>query len=109
MNKSMLVGAVLGAVGVTAGGAVATYSLVNKGPEVAQVTDVQPIKQQVKTPREVCKDVAVTRQAPVKDQHQIAGTVVGALAGGLLGKPDWWWYRQEDRYRGRCGRWWLCR
>jgi len=27
----------------------------------------------------------VTRQAPVKDQHQIAGTVVGALAGGLLG------------------------
>lgn len=85
MNKSMLVGAVLGAVGVTAGGAVATYSLVNKGPEVAQVTDVQPIKQQVKTPREVCKDVTVTRQAPVKDQHQIAGTVVGALAGGLLG------------------------
>ena len=85
MNKSMLVGAVLGAVGVTAGGAVATYSLVNKGPEYAQVTDVQPIKQQVKTPREVCKDVAVTRQAPVKDQHQIAGTVVGAIAGGLLG------------------------
>ena len=85
MNKSMLVGAVLGAVGVTAGGAVATYSLVNKGPEYAQVTDVQPIKQQVKTPREVCKDVTVTRQAPVKDQHQIAGTVVGALAGGLLG------------------------
>ncbi|MBI6953731.1 uncharacterized protein YcfJ [Pseudomonas sp. TE6288] len=85
MNKSMLVGAVLGAVGVTAGGAVATYSLVNKGPEYAQVTDVQPIKQQVKTPREVCKDVTVTRQAPVKDQHQIAGTVVGAIAGGLLG------------------------
>ena len=27
----------------------------------------------------------MTRQAPVKDQHQIAGTVVGALAGGLLG------------------------
>jgi len=27
----------------------------------------------------------VTRQRPVQDQHQIAGTVVGALAGGLLG------------------------
>ena len=64
----------------------ATYSLVNKGPEYAQVTDVQPIKQQVKTPREVCKDVTVTRQAPVKDQHQIAGPVVGALAGGGTGK-----------------------
>ena len=85
MNKSMLVGAVLGAVVVTAGGALATYSLVNKGPEYADVTDVQPIKQQVKTPREVCKDVTVTRQAPVKDQHQIAGTVLGAVAGGLLG------------------------
>ena len=86
MNKSMLVGAVLGAVGVTAGGAVATYSLVkDNGPEYAQVLAVEPVKTQIKTPREVCKDVAVTRQAPVKDQHQIAGTVVGALAGGLLG------------------------
>ena len=85
MNKSLLVGAVLGAVGVTAGGAVATYSLVKSGPEYAQVLAVQPVKTQIKTPREVCKDVAVTRQRPVQDQHQIAGTVVGALAGGLLG------------------------
>ena len=85
VNKSLLVGAVLGAVGVTAGGAVATYSLVKSGPEYAQVLAVQPVKTQIKTPREVCKDVTVTRQRPVQDQHQIAGTVVGALAGGLLG------------------------
>lgn len=86
MNKSMLVGTVLGAVGVTAGGAVATYSLVgNNGPEYAEVLAVQPINETVKTPREVCNDVAVTRQKPVKDQHQIAGTVIGAVAGGLLG------------------------
>nr|WP_277933709.1 MULTISPECIES: glycine zipper 2TM domain-containing protein [unclassified Pseudomonas] len=85
VNKSLLVGAVLGAVGVTAGGAVATYSLVKSGPEYAQVLAVQPVKTQIKTPREVCKDVAVTRQKPVQDQHQIVGTVVGALAGGLLG------------------------
>lgn len=85
MNKSMLVGAVLGAVAVTAGGAFATYSLVNKGPEYAQVTAVQPIKETIKTPRQVCKDVTVTRQRPVQDQHQIAGTVLGAVAGGLLG------------------------
>ncbi|MFC5694055.1 glycine zipper 2TM domain-containing protein [Pseudomonas sp. GCM10022186] len=86
MNKSMLVGAVLGAVGVTAGGAVATYSLVgNKAPEYAEVLAVQPISETIKTPREVCNDVAVTRQKPVKDQHQIAGTVIGAVAGGLLG------------------------
>ena len=44
MNKSMLVGAVLGAVGVTAGGAVATYSLIS-GPEYAEVLAVQPIKE----------------------------------------------------------------
>nr|WP_269808022.1 glycine zipper 2TM domain-containing protein [Pseudomonas agronomica] len=81
----MLVGAVLGAVGVTAGGAVATYSLVKSGPEYAQVLAVEPVKTQIKTPREVCKDVTVTRQKPVQDQHQIAGTVLGAVAGGLLG------------------------
>jgi len=85
VNKSMLVGAVLGAVGVTAGGAVATYSLVKSGPEYAQVLAVEPVKTQIKTPREVCKDVTVTRQKPVQDQHQIAGTVLGAVAGGLLG------------------------
>lgn len=85
MNKSLLIGAVLGAVGVTAGGAVATYSLVNKGPEYADVLAAEPIKQQIKTPREVCKDVTVTRQKPVQDQHQIVGSVLGAVAGGLLG------------------------
>ena len=85
MNKSLLVGAVLGAVGVTAGGAFATYSLVKSGPEYAQVLAVDPVKTQIKTPREVCKDVTVTRQKPVQDQHQIAGTVLGAVAGGLLG------------------------
>ena len=41
MNKSMLVGAVLGAVGVTAGGAVATYSVINSAPKYAEVLAVQ--------------------------------------------------------------------
>lgn len=84
MNKSMLVGAVLGAVVVTAGGAFATYSLVS-GPSYADVLAVTPVNETIKTPREVCKDVTVTRQKPVKDQHKIAGTVLGAVAGGLLG------------------------
>lgn len=84
MNKSMLVGAVLGAVGVTAGGAVATYSLMS-GPEYAEVLAVKPINETIKTPRQVCEDVTVTRQKPVKDQHQIAGTAIGAVVGGLLG------------------------
>jgi uncharacterized protein YcfJ len=85
VNKSMIVGAVLGAVVVTAGGAVA-YSVVgNGGPEYAQVLSVQPVKETIKTPRQVCKDVAVTHQRPVQDQHRIAGTAIGAIAGGLLG------------------------
>ncbi len=84
MNKSMIVGAVLGAVGVTAGGAVATYHMVT-APKYAEVLAVQPVKETIKTPRQECREVTVTRQAPVKDQHQIAGTVIGALAGGLLG------------------------
>jgi uncharacterized protein YcfJ len=84
VNKSMLVGAVLGAVVVTAGGAFATYSLVN-GSNYAEVLAVTPVNETIKTPREVCKDVTVTRQKPVKDQHKITGTVLGAVAGGLLG------------------------
>lgn len=85
VNKSLLIGTVLGAVGVTAGGAVATYSLVDHGPQYAEVVAVQPVKETIKNPRQVCKDVAVTHQRPVKDQHQIAGTAIGAIAGGLLG------------------------
>jgi uncharacterized protein YcfJ len=86
VNKSLLIGAVLGAIGVTAGGAVATYSLVkNNGPEYADVLNVEAINQQVKTPRQECRDVQVTRQRPVQDQHQVVGSVLGAVAGGLLG------------------------
>nr|WP_256737570.1 glycine zipper 2TM domain-containing protein [Pseudomonas sp. dw_358] len=82
----MLIGAVLGAVGVTAGGAVATYSLVkNNGPDYADVLAVEPVNQQIKTPRQECKDVQVTRRRAVQDQHQVVGSVLGAVAGGLLG------------------------
>ncbi|MCF6753866.1 glycine zipper 2TM domain-containing protein [Pseudomonas stutzeri] len=85
MNKSMVTGAILGAVVATAGGALATYSLVDREPEFAKVLAVKTVTESIKTPREVCKDVAVTRQRPVQDQHKIAGTVIGAVAGGLLG------------------------
>jgi len=85
VNKSLLVGAVLGAVAVTAGGAVATYSLVKSGPEYAEVLAVDPINQEIKTPRKECHDVAVTHRRAVQDQHQVAGTVLGAVGGGLLG------------------------
>ena len=85
MNKSMLIGTGLGVVLATAGGAFATYSLIDHGPRFARVLAVEPIKETIRTPREVCRDVTVTRQKPVQDEHRIAGTAVGAVVGGLLG------------------------
>ena len=34
---------------------------------------------------QVCRDEVVNHTAPPKDQHNIAGTAIGAVAGGLLG------------------------
>jgi uncharacterized protein YcfJ len=82
MNKSLVMGVVIGAVVVTAGGAIA---MLERNPRSAEVIDVQPITRTVQVPREVCGDEAVTRQAPVKDEHQVTGTVIGAVVGGVLG------------------------
>jgi uncharacterized protein YcfJ len=86
MNKSMLVGTVLGAVLVTAGGGFAGYQMMNSAPAAAEVLKVTEAYKTTKVPREVCEDRVVTRQAPVKDENRIAGSVVGAVVGGLLGK-----------------------
>ena len=85
MNKSMLTGVIAGAVAVTAIGGVAGYKALNPEPEFAEVLAVEPVSETTKTPREVCSDVVVNEQAPVKDPNRIAGTAVGAVAGGLLG------------------------
>jgi uncharacterized protein YcfJ len=84
MNKSILVGTVLGAGLATAVGGFAGYRMLS-GPEFAEVVAVTAVTESVKTPREECHDQVVTRQQPVKDTHKIAGTVIGAVAGGVLG------------------------
>ena len=84
MNKSLLTGLVAGAAVATAGGVFAGYKMMS-GPEYAQVLAVQPIMETVKTPRQVCEDVAVTHTREAKDQKKIAGTVIGAVVGGVLG------------------------
>lgn len=84
MNKSMLTGTVLGVVAATAVGSIASYKMLS-GSEYAEVLAVTAVTESVKTPREECKDVVVTKQAPVKDQHKITGSVLGAVAGGLAG------------------------
>lgn len=86
MNKSMLSGIVIGAVVATAGGAIAGYNaLADRTPTHAQVINVVEIKENERTPREVCEQVTVTRQKPARDQHQVLGSVAGAVIGGVLG------------------------
>lgn len=51
----------------------------------ADVTDVKPVTETVKTPREVCEDVEVTHREEPRDRHEIAGTAIGAVVGGALG------------------------
>ena len=85
MNKSMVVGLVVGAVAVTAGAAVAGFKTLERAPTHADVLAVTPVSETVRTPREVCTDHQVTQQAPVKDEHRVAGTLTGAVIGGVLG------------------------
>lgn len=84
MNKSMVVGTVLGVAVAAVGASFAGYKMMSS-QEYAEVTQVTPLVEQVKTPREVCHDELVTRQKPVKDPNRLAGTVIGAIAGGVLG------------------------
>src|ERR1700757_4209996 len=57
----------------------------NAGPQYAQVVSVTPVHSSVSNPHQVCQDVVVNHTEPPKDQHNIAGTAIGAVAGGLLG------------------------
>jgi uncharacterized protein YcfJ len=86
MNKSMALGVVIGVTVATAGGVIGGLALMSeRAPTFAEVIKVTEATETIKTPREVCEDVAVTRQAPVKDEHKVLGTVAGAVIGGVLG------------------------
>ncbi len=84
MNKSMLIGGVLGGAVAIAGGGIAGYKMLEE-PKYAEVVAVTPVTERIETPREDCHQEQVTRRKPAKDQHQVVGTVLGAVAGGLLG------------------------
>jgi uncharacterized protein YcfJ len=86
MDKSMMKGLVIGGVAMvvlTAGGVTGYRALTQ--PKVADVVAVKEVTETIETPREVCEDVQVQKQAPVKDSNRVAGTVIGGVAGGLLG------------------------
>ncbi|SFH66611.1 glycine zipper 2TM domain-containing protein [Modicisalibacter xianhensis] len=86
MSKSIIIGSTLSVLGL-GGLAFGAYQIqnVDQGVQYADITHVERITQTVETPREVCEDVAVTRQRPVQDTNRIAGTAIGAIVGGVLG------------------------
>ncbi|HEX7339710.1 MAG TPA: glycine zipper 2TM domain-containing protein, partial [Rhodanobacteraceae bacterium] len=55
------------------------------GPQYADVISATPIRQTTNHPTQQCHNEAVTVAKPVKDKHEILGTAIGAVAGGLLG------------------------
>lgn len=86
MDRSMIKGIVIGGAAMVAVAAVATtgYRAVTK-PVFAEVVSVKEVSETVRTPREECRDVQVQKQAPVKDENRIAGSVIGGVVGGVLG------------------------
>ena len=84
MNKSLITGLVVGGIAVTAAGAFAGYqAMENRGS--AEVLNVEPLTRTVRTPRQVCSDEVVSHQATTKDPNRVTGTIIGAVAGGVLG------------------------
>ena len=86
MDKSMIKGFAVGGIAmvVLGAGAVTGYQKMSQ-PKVAEVVTVKEVTETVTTPREQCENVAVQRQAPVKDENRLLGSVGGAVLGGVLG------------------------
>ena len=85
MNKSMLAGIGIGVAAALGVAAVASLNVFERGPQYAQVVSATPIKETVKTPRQECRNVTVTHRRPVQDENRITGSVLGAVAGGVIG------------------------
>lgn len=84
MNKSMIIGTILGMGVATTGGAIASYQLL-KEPAYADVVNVLPLTKETKIPHKECRDQTVVHQKPVQDTNRVAGKVIGAALGGVLG------------------------
>ena len=78
------------AAGTVAGSNAANQSAATPAPgtpsaQYAKVVSVTPVREATKVPKQVCRDQTVTQTAPSRDEHNVVGTAIGAVAGGLLG------------------------
>ena len=85
MDRSLVTGLAIGAVLAVGATAFAGLKMMHNSPEYAEVLKVTPLTRTIHTPRQDCHDETVTHQAPVKDEHQVLGTVAGAVIGGVIG------------------------
>jgi uncharacterized protein YcfJ len=92
MNKSMLMGLVAG-IGVATAGGVLGYQFLGQESadtvaeaEQAAGNVASAPTQATRAPAEECWDEEVQVTAAPKDEHRIAGTAIGAVVGGAIGK-----------------------
>jgi uncharacterized protein YcfJ len=85
VSKSLVTGLMIGAVVAVGATAFAGLKMMHKEPEYAEVLKVTPLTRTIHTPRQECHAETVSHQAPVKDEHQVIGTVAGAVLGGVIG------------------------
>jgi uncharacterized protein YcfJ len=92
MNKSMLMGVVAGVGVATAGGVLGYQYLGQQAPEEAveveqeAATSAAPATRTAAAPAQECWDEEVQVTEAPKDEHRIAGTAIGAVVGGAIGK-----------------------
>jgi uncharacterized protein YcfJ len=76
MNKSAVIGTIFGITAATAIAGIAGYSM----------SDHDTAGSTVAVAAQDCYEVQVEQSAAPRDEHRIAGTVIGALVGGAVGK-----------------------
>ena len=74
-----------GTSGADAGLSASSGTAADNGIKYAKVISVDPVRESMNNPRQVCHDEVVSHTEPPKDQHRLVGTAIGAVAGGLLG------------------------